>query len=81
MTEEQEYLETKKLILSKNMNGYEIPHSYLCNMLEEFTQQQVKKLNIDDVSKRVILDKMINEMQEVDDEHHLSIACKYLNDC
>ena len=50
----------------------------IVQIIEDY--ERVKKLNID-VSNRVLLNKMINEMQEVDDEHHLNIACKYLNDC
>lgn len=46
MDDVKKYLETKELRLSKNMNGYEIPYSYLCVMLDEFAKQQVKKLTI-----------------------------------
>lgn len=46
MTEEQKYLETKKLNLNKHMNGYDIPYSYLCAILKEYAEMQVKKLTI-----------------------------------
>lgn len=46
MTEEQKYLETKKLNLNKHMNGYDIPYAYLCAILKEYAEMQVKKLTI-----------------------------------
>lgn len=35
------YLETQKLILCKNMNGYEIPYAYLCTLIEEYTPNKI----------------------------------------
>ena len=45
MKDAKDYLETKKLMLSKDMSGYIIPYSYLVTMLNEFSNQQIKKLN------------------------------------
>ena len=81
MNDVKKYLETKELRLSKNMNGYEITYSYLCAMLDEFAKQQVKKLTIDDVSKRDLLNEILTKMQDTDDDRHFGIVNNYLNGC
>jgi len=41
----KKFLESKDLKLSRDMNGYEIPYSYLCAMLEDYAELNCKKEN------------------------------------
>lgn len=55
MKEVKKYLETKKLTLSKEMNGYLIQYSYLCNMLKEFANKQSKDKQLAEIRNELLL--------------------------